>query len=171
MRAQRRTPRPVLPGSVTAGSLASPPSLPLNRRSPANPLSLHNLSEQSSGFRQTKLTFHEIPASEGVGGGTLQGGKAPRMQGGYKGYPTHQNPSYTQQYAAPPGHPGAYNVSLCVVMHARARASEGGMESDRPGNSPTLSYALLVRERQRERARARVRVGGGEDPACFSGWG
>ncbi len=43
------------------------------------------------------------------------------MQGGYTGYPPHQHPGYTQQYAAPPGHPGAYNVSLCLVSCTRAR--------------------------------------------------
>jgi hypothetical protein len=57
------------------------------------------------------------------------------MQGGYPGYPPQQHPGYTQQYAAPPGHPGSYNVSL-LWFHARARlpiqpAFRGGASAPR----------------------------------------
>ena len=41
-------------------------------------------------------------------------------QGGYPGYAPQQHPGYMQQYAAPSGHPGAYNVSVCVVSCTRA---------------------------------------------------
>jgi hypothetical protein len=38
-----------------------------------------------------------------------------------QGYP-HQHPGYPQQYAAPPGHPGAYNVSVRAPRRACGRS-------------------------------------------------